>query len=1005
MSPVSPAEADRRLCANGKIDYLTDPRLAKLTFASIKKHVEATCASRGLPSVQLKRKLLGCATKFAIVAIADEYNVELDTLLDELGPIKTFTPGFKKGDVERVAAKAAEEHKKKLESDEQKTTRLAREKLEHEASVQRPVLADQAAAGIAQFKQEQAAGFKSEYEKYKQKHAVERAERAERGRFVRDRFADEISPSDASDDANISILGNAALADDAADSLADALLDALVAARVPKGTLDVPVRPHARRLPSGRRGISRKMLRAIRRFFRARGALGMLMGDVCKKEGFVWSVCALTRSTGLSLVETLVLTAEARGEVADALIGLATTFFSYSWDGTKLGDMLDAIERRLAELEASDGVTRYVWIDIFAASQTLLAGEFDADRYLRGSEERKARKEDTDHVFAEAMAAISELLLYCSPLTAEWPAPNQPFLLPERGAPPAGWLRRGPGAMTRAWCMFEVVKALAKGATLHVVLAPADVDGFEELLTRRFDEIAGIVAGIDAADAQITKIEDRDYILAEVALLKGGIGAVTATVCASLREWLAAEGRAALARIPSEKRATSTLQTQLGRLLQNLGKHLEAAPMLREALEARRATLGNRHPDTLVSMNNLGRLLHIMGKLDEAGALLREALRIRRATLGDEHRDTLDSVTNLGMLLKDQVSSHVAWIAVDCHWLQWIDCHGMLKDPVSSNVALMAMDCHGLPLIGASSTPQGKLPEAEVLWKEVLEVRRAQLGDRHTDTFKSINNLGLLLQKQGKLDEAEPLLRSALEARRATLPYRHPDMLASMNNLGRLLYDQGRLDEAGVLYREALEAQRATLGDQHPSTLVSISNLGLLLQAQGQLDEAALLHREALEGRVATLGDRHPHTLTFINNLGLLLQDQGKLDEAELLLREALEARREILGDRDANTLISISNLARLLQDKGQLDEADPLMSEAFDGCAATLAEGHRTRLRSQAWLADVRRAQGRIESARALVDARVLSTARAALGPNVESMLMLEAVDARLRCAEGGGL
>ena len=87
----------------------------------------------------------------------------------------------------------------------------------------------------------------------------------------------------------------------------------------------------------------------------------------------------------------------------------------------------------------------------------------------------------------------------------------------------------------------------------------------------------------------------------------------------------------------------------------------QAAPMLSEALQARRATLGNRHPDTLVSMNSLGRLLHIMGKLDEAGALLREALRARRATLGDEHRDTLDSITNLGMLLKDQVSS------VDCH--------------------------------------------------------------------------------------------------------------------------------------------------------------------------------------------------------------------------------------------------------------------------------------------------------------------------------------------------
>ena len=34
------------------------------------------------------------------------------------------------------------------------------------------------------------------------------------------------------------------------DSLADALFDAIAAARVPKGTLDLPVRSHARRLPS-----------------------------------------------------------------------------------------------------------------------------------------------------------------------------------------------------------------------------------------------------------------------------------------------------------------------------------------------------------------------------------------------------------------------------------------------------------------------------------------------------------------------------------------------------------------------------------------------------------------------------------------------------------------------------------------------------------------------------------------------------------------------------------
>ena len=613
-----------------------------------------------------------------------------------------------------------------------------------------------------------------------------------------------------------------------ANSLADALFDAIATARVPKGTLDVPVRPHARRLPSGQRGITRAMLRAIRRFFRARGgALGMLMGDLIKEEGFEWSVCALTRSTGLSLIESLALTAEARGEVVGALIGLATTFFSYSWEGTKLGDMLDAIERRLAELEAADGVTRYVWIDIFAASQTLLSGEFDAERYPRGSEEHTARKEDTDHVFADAMAAITEILLYCSPLTAEWPAPNQPYFLPDRGEPPAGWVRRGPGAITRAWCLFELVKALAKGATLHVVLAPADVDGFEALLTFDLGEMAGIVACLDAADAQITKIEDRDYILAEVAKLEGGIGTVTKTVCASLREWLAAEGRAALMRMPRKKRATSALQM----------------------------------------------------------------------------------------------------------------------------------------------------------------------------------NLGLLLQAQGQLEKAEVLYREALEARRARFGNWHPETLDSINCLGTLLQDQGQLEDAGVLLREALDGCRATLGNRHPETLDSISNLGSLLQAQGQLEDAGVLLREALEASRAILGTRHPNTLASINTLGSLLQAQGQLEDARVLLREALEGFRATLGNRHPSTLTTISNLGRLLHDQGQLGEAETLLFEALGGCIATLAEGHRTRLRSQAWLADVRRAQGRMKSARALVDARVISTAREALGPMVDTTLMLEAIHARLECAADGGL
>ena len=48
----------------------------------------------------------------------------------------------------------------------------------------------------------------------------------------------------------------------------------------------------------------------------------------------------------------------------------------------------------------------------------------------------RARKEDTDHIFGDALEAVEELLLYCSPLSSTWLAPPHPYLDPARGEAP-----------------------------------------------------------------------------------------------------------------------------------------------------------------------------------------------------------------------------------------------------------------------------------------------------------------------------------------------------------------------------------------------------------------------------------------------------------------------------------------------------------------------------------------------------------------------------------------
>ena len=250
---------------------------------------------------------------------------------------------------------------------------------------------------------------------------------------------------------------------------------------------------------------------------------------------------------------------------------------------------------------------------------------------------------------------------------------------------------------------------------------------------------------------------------------------------------------------------------------------------------------------------------------------------------------------------------------------------------------------------------QGKDAEAEALFREALEGRRRTLGDEHPDTLTLISNLGqvirygdlLLAKNVARKAEREALIREALEGRRRTLGDDHPDTLTSINNMGSFLYREGKYDKALSYYNEALETKRGTLGDEHPDTLASIYNLGRTLQDQGKYAEAEPFCREALEARRRTLGDEHPDTLASIDNMGFLLQRQGKYDEALPYYSEVVETKRGTLGDEHPSTLVSINSLGEHYRSHGKWAEAEPFFREALEARRRTLGDEHPATLRS----------------------------------------------------------
>ena len=61
--------------------------------------------------------------------------------------------------------------------------------------------------------------------------------------------------------------------------------------------------------------------------------------------------------------------------------------------------------------------------------------------------------------------------------------------------------------------------------------------------------------------------------------LDGGLGEVTKTVCAALREWLAAEAKALVEGMPAGDEGRPLLLNQIGLMLEDQGKYDEAEPL------------------------------------------------------------------------------------------------------------------------------------------------------------------------------------------------------------------------------------------------------------------------------------------------------------------------------------------------------------------------------------------------------------------------------------------
>ena len=423
---------------------------------------------------------------------------------------------------------------------------------------------------------------------------------------------------------------------------------------------------------------------------------------------------------------------------------------------------------------------------------------------------------------------------------------------------------------------------LALGVGFALVMREARAKAHEAEISQQTTQfLIGLFQGADPAVARGASLSAQDLLDQGNARLHAAAGlqpAVRARLLRTVADSYVALGHYERALAPAQE-ALALRQSdaasiehadsldQVGNILRLRADYARAEPLLRQALERRRALLPGDDPATIQSLAHLAALRSAQGDFTAADALLAEAAQAAQRRFG------ADATQTAGYL------EHYA---------------GNLDD-------------------------MGQRVEARALLRRVLAIRERALGPDHPDVATTLASLGVHLAGSGHYDEAVALLERALDIRRAIYGTAHPLVAFSQIDLAGVYADQDRLDRAESLARQALESLRAGLSPEHPKVSEALNMLALIRILRRDYTGAIELEREVLQRYVAAAGEDHPDTLTAMNNLAYALVRAGAAAEAETLLRDVIARKRE---DNGQSAVHDHHNLASALSLQGKHAEA-----------------------------------------------------------------------------------
>ncbi len=298
----------------------------------------------------------------------------------------------------------------------------------------------------------------------------------------------------------------------------------------------------------------------------------------------------------------------------------------------------------------------------------------------------------------------------------------------------------------------------------------------------------------------------------------------------------------------------------LGMVLESIGKADEAQKYYRDALAINRDTLNPTDPALVSNLINLGQQL-MNQKSNEgyeaAEPLLREALNIRRANADVDDPNLISALQAYGTLLRERRQFEAA----EPLFREALAISRRVLGPEHPDLAAV------LNNLATLLESKGDYQAAEPLYRETLDIQRKTLGTRHRDVGTTLNNLAGMFRRAGRFDEAIPLFRDAADIYRETLGEGHFWVTIVMQNLGYSYLANGNSNTALPILEDALSMRKALVDNNHWRIAEIETLIGGCLTNMGQYERAEPLLLSSYERIEKAKGTTAPFTRSALQRI------------------------------------------------------------------------------------------------------------------------------------------